>query len=215
MAEPRTTRPGKQVLLRAAVEVMGEDGYEGASTRDMASRAGVSVSALYYHFPSKHDLLREFLEEAYDIALNRVRRRIDGLTDPVEQLREIVGTIIWSHLHDDFAQAASHVLVREYTRLDPPSRAAIEQRRDELLSLVELVIGEGVTSGAFGAIEPRETARAIITLATTLALPYAAIGRPLDDVIALYQDFAVTLACGSVAASASAPAPPPGRTRSG
>ena len=31
--------------MRAAVTVMGEDGYEGASMRDMASRAGVSVAA--------------------------------------------------------------------------------------------------------------------------------------------------------------------------
>ena len=45
-------------MMRAAVTVMGEDGYEGASMRDIAARAGVSVAALYYHFPSKQDLLR-------------------------------------------------------------------------------------------------------------------------------------------------------------
>ena len=38
--------------MRAAVEVMGEDGYEGASIRDMAARSGVTVAAIYYHFPS-------------------------------------------------------------------------------------------------------------------------------------------------------------------
>ena len=48
--------------MRAAVAVMGEVGYEAASVRDMAARAGVSVAALYYHFPSKADLLREFLD---------------------------------------------------------------------------------------------------------------------------------------------------------
>ena len=214
MADSRSARPGKQVLLRAAVEVMGDDGYEGASTREMASRAGVSVAALYYHFPSKHDLLREFLEEAYEVALTRVRRRIDGVEDPVDRLREIVGTIIWSHLHDEFAQAASNVLLREYTRLDPPSRASIEVKREELLALVEQVIGEGVASGVFAATEPRETARAIITLATTLALPYPSIGRSLDEVIELYQGFAVTLASGSNA-GASASNRPPGPRRSG
>jgi AcrR family transcriptional regulator len=97
MAELRAARPGKVTLLRAAVEVMGESGYEGASIRDMAERAGVSVAALYYHFPSKQDLLREFLDEAYDITLQRIHRRLSGLTDPVDRLREIVGTIVWSH----------------------------------------------------------------------------------------------------------------------
>lgn len=45
----------------------------------MAQRAGVSVAALYYHFPSKHDLLYEFLGEAYDVILRRVDRRLDGV----------------------------------------------------------------------------------------------------------------------------------------
>ena len=72
-------RPGKAAILRAAVEVMGEDGYEGASVRSMAARAGVSVAALYYHFPSKHDLLREFLDEAWDVTLARIDRRLQGV----------------------------------------------------------------------------------------------------------------------------------------
>ena len=56
-------------------------GYEGASMRDMAARAGVSVAAIYYHFPSKHDLLREFLDEAWRIALDRIDRRLRAVDD--------------------------------------------------------------------------------------------------------------------------------------
>jgi len=174
--------------MRACVEVMGEDGYEGASIRDMASRAGVSVAALYYHFPSKLDLLREFLDEAYDVTLARIDRRLVGARSPEERLDVIVGTLIWSHLHDDFAQRASNVAFREYTRLNPPERAAIEVKRKALLDLVEGVCSE------LGSRDPRESARAIITLATSLVEPYAEIGRSLDDVIALYQGFARSLA---------------------
>lgn len=183
-------RPGKAAILRAAISVMGEDGYEGASMRDMAARAGVSVAALYYHFPSKHDLLREFLDEAYDVTLARIDRRRLALDDddPGAQLDSIVDTLIWSHLHDEFAQLASNVAFREYTRLNPPERAAIEVKRKALLDLVEGVCAE------MGSSDPREAARAIITLATSLVEPLADIGRPLPDVIALYQGFARTLA---------------------
>jgi AcrR family transcriptional regulator len=205
MAEPRAARPGKQALMRAAVEVMGEDGYEGASIRDMAARAGVSVAALYYHFPSKQDLLREFLDEAHDVTLDRIGRRLAAHDDPVDRLREIVGTIVWSHLHDEFSRAASQVLVREYTRLDPPARGQIEAKREQLLRLVTSVVEDGVASGAFVNDEPRETARAIVTLATTLAHPFPAIGRPLEEVIELYQGFAVTLASGPSASGRRVP----------
>ena len=184
-------RPGKAAILRAAVEVMGEDGYEGASVRSMAARAGVSVAALYYHFPSKHDLLREFLDEAWDVTLARIDRRLQGVRDtPVARLDEIVGTLIASFLHDDFAQLASNVANREYTRLEPRERAAIKEKRQRLLDLVESVVMAGVKTGDFDTAEPREAARAIITLSTSLVEPFADIGRSMHDVIALYQGFA-------------------------
>jgi AcrR family transcriptional regulator len=185
-----SSRPGKAAILRAAVEVMGEDGYEGASIRDMATRAGVSVAALYYHFPSKLDLLREFLDEAYDITLARIERRLADAGDkPAARLDVIVATLIWTNLHDDFAQLASNVALREYTRLNAPERAAIEVKRKALLDLVESVVVDIGRSK-----EPREAARAIITLSSSLVEPYVEIGRSLDEVTALYQRFARAIA---------------------
>jgi AcrR family transcriptional regulator len=172
---------------------MGEDGYEGASIRDMATRAGVSVAALYYHFPSKHDLLREFLDEALDVSLARIERRVARHTSPVEQLEEIVGTIIWSNLHDDFARRAAYVMSSEYTRLRPPERAAIEVKREALLDLVEKVVRDGVTEGEFTTGEPREAARAIVTLAQSTVGVEREINRSLEAIIELYQGFAVAL----------------------
>ena len=183
--------------MRAAVEVMGRDGYEGASLRDMAAQAGVSVAALYYHFPSKLDLLREFIDEAYEIVLTRIERRL-ALVGPTSTARldEVVGTLVASVLHDDFAQLAANVAWREHTRLPPPERRSIDDRRARLLDLVAGIVAEGVASGELTTAEPREAARAIITLSTTLVEPYAEIGRPLPEVITLYQGFSRALVGG-------------------
>ena len=190
-APERRHRPGKVAILRAAVEVMGEDGYEGASIRDMAARAGVSVAALYYHFPSKLDLLREFLDEAYDLVLSRIDRRLAAADPaPPAQLDELVATLVASHLHDDFAQLASNVAWREYTRLQPPERRAIDAKRRTLHRMVERVIVRGVAAGDFATPEPHEAARAIIILASSLVEPYGEMGRTMPEVIALYQGFA-------------------------
>lgn len=189
----RRERPGKVAILRAAVEVMGEAGYEGASIRDMAARAGVSVAALYYHFPSKHDLLREFLEESHDLVLARIERNLHDLgpgAGPGERLDEIVATLVASLVHDEFAQLAANVAWREHTRLDAAARAAVEARRLRLLDLVTDTVAEGVRTGELRASEPREAARAIVTLTTTIVEPYRAMGRPMPEVIALYQRFA-------------------------
>ena len=183
--------------MRGAVEVIAEDGFEGASTRDMAARAGVSVAALYHHFPSKLGLLGEFLDEAYAVTLARIERRLDGVAGAVARLESVVGTLVWTHLHDDFARRASSVALREYTRLAKPERAAIEVQRKVLLDLVDGIVREGTASGDFHTDEPRETARAIVSLTTSLVGVYGEIGRPLADVTVLYQRFAVMLAGAS------------------
>jgi AcrR family transcriptional regulator len=163
--------------------------------RDMATRAGVSVAALYYHFPSKHDLLREFLDEAYDVLVNRLERRLaDADPSPVAQLDEAVATLIASYLHDDFAQMASNVALREYTRLNPPEREVIDAKRRRLLDIVESVVQSGIDGGEFGVGEAREAARVVITLSSSLVEPFPQMGRSMADVIVLYQGFARAIA---------------------
>ena len=49
--------PTRDRLLKAAIEVCVEDGYEGATLSEIARRAHVSTPAVYSHFAGKADLL--------------------------------------------------------------------------------------------------------------------------------------------------------------
>jgi AcrR family transcriptional regulator len=44
-------------ILDAALELFSEHGFEGTTLQQIADRLGVTKAALYYHFPSKDDLL--------------------------------------------------------------------------------------------------------------------------------------------------------------
>jgi AcrR family transcriptional regulator len=183
-------RPGKTAIMRAAVTVMGEVGYEAASVRDMASRAGVSVAALYYHFPSKADLLREFLDEAWEVSLARIERRLRlAGDDPFARLDSVVGTIVAGQIHDDFAKLASNVALRDHVRLAPPERKLIEQKVRRMRLIVERVVAEGKAAGEFSIDEPSVGSKAILALANNLGKALSAEGRPKDDVIAIVQRF--------------------------
>ncbi len=191
-AEPSVgrQRPGKTAIMRAAVAVMGEVGYEAASVRDMAARANVSVAALYYHFPSKADLLREFLDEAWEVSLARLERRLRlAGDDPFARLDSVVGTIVAGQIHDDFAKLASNVALREHERLAPPERKPIEAKVRRLRLIVERVIAEGKTAGAFSIEEPRVGSKAVLALTNNLAKTLAAEGRSKDEVITIVQRF--------------------------
>ncbi len=67
----------RERILDAATALFAERGYAGASMNEIAASAGVVVSVIYDHFPSKRALHIELLErhgdELIDTAVRRVR----------------------------------------------------------------------------------------------------------------------------------------------
>jgi AcrR family transcriptional regulator len=59
--DPAETRRG---ILRAAEESFATAGFVGATTRQVAARAGVNVATLHYHFGNKERLYRAVLDAA-------------------------------------------------------------------------------------------------------------------------------------------------------
>jgi len=77
--------------LLAAIEVFAEEGYEGASTRSLASRAGVNAPAIQYYFGSKEGLYRaviahiaNLVEERLAPAAQRITAALAGEPTPPE-----------------------------------------------------------------------------------------------------------------------------------
>lgn len=64
-------------ILLAAIEVFAEEGYEGASTRSLASHAGVNAPAIQYYFGSKEGL--------YRAAIGHIANLVEARLAPVSQ----------------------------------------------------------------------------------------------------------------------------------
>ena len=64
----RRGRPGHSLgsLLAVAVDVFIERGFEATSMDELATRLGVTKSAIYHHVPRKDELLRLALDRALD-----------------------------------------------------------------------------------------------------------------------------------------------------
>jgi AcrR family transcriptional regulator len=52
----------RQRILETALELFGAEGFDGASTRELAERAGVNLPAIQYYFGSKEGLYRAVVE---------------------------------------------------------------------------------------------------------------------------------------------------------
>jgi AcrR family transcriptional regulator len=50
----------RAAIAEAALALFRERGYEAATMRDIAKRAGVSTGSAYYYFSSKEELIKEF-----------------------------------------------------------------------------------------------------------------------------------------------------------
>lgn len=63
------TRPSehtRQSILKAAIELFADKGFEGASVRAIVARARVNQAAINYHFDGKDGLYLEVLRLAFD-----------------------------------------------------------------------------------------------------------------------------------------------------
>ncbi|HEV7126408.1 MAG TPA: TetR/AcrR family transcriptional regulator [Ktedonobacterales bacterium] len=55
----RPAQPGvdrRQQILEAALDVFAEQGFEGATTKEIATRADVTTGLIYFYFPGKEEL---------------------------------------------------------------------------------------------------------------------------------------------------------------
>jgi len=57
-------------ILKAAIDLIAEQGIQRATTKNIALRVGVTEAALYRHFPSKVDILLSILQLFHGMAKN-------------------------------------------------------------------------------------------------------------------------------------------------
>ena len=73
------TRPAeytRQSIMKAAVQLFAEKGYQRASVRDIVAKARVNQAAINYHFKGKDGLYLELLKMAFDKLTDSIRRSL-------------------------------------------------------------------------------------------------------------------------------------------
>jgi AcrR family transcriptional regulator len=138
----------RERLLDAAAETFSSDGIQGATTREIARRAGVNEVTLFRHFKSKEQLLRAVLERG--LAAEAVL--IDEHSSWKENLRESMEKYArhyYSHLEkkQGFARAflaEGHVLPKSMQTMIAD---VIRPVRERLVSILSDAQKAGVVRG--------------------------------------------------------------------
>lgn len=93
-AKPRRAKADKgrtqQCILDAAAGLFAARGYDGASITAIAARAGVSRSAVFWHFGDKSTLFRETFRRMLVPFVEEVARSLED-SDPSQRLLQLFG----------------------------------------------------------------------------------------------------------------------------
>ena len=179
-----TTR--RQAIEDAASALFHAQGYSGTSVRDIARAVDIQGASLYAHVTSKQDVLWSIVERTAD----RFEAAADAIdaADPgavtfgrgvylIALVRAHVGVVT-----DDIGRAS--VFVHEWRALQGHRREEIARRRDAYEGRFRTVIGDGVRTGAFHAVDPVVTSAYILTALNGLVSWYKPDGRLSDRAIA-------------------------------
>jgi AcrR family transcriptional regulator len=142
----RRGRPGhdQESVLRVAIELFNQQGYDATSMGDLARELGLTKSAIYHHVPSKEHLL----ERALDEALGELTAALDTVAadpsySPEERLRAAVRSSVVV-LAEHLPAVTLLLRVRGNT---PAEKNALARRRDIDHRLAEMV-REAADAGA-------------------------------------------------------------------
>src|ERR1700756_4752546 len=77
----------RELILNAARTVFEAEGLEGASLRAIATRAGYTPAALYFHFDSKEAIYAEVLRDSLASLGGTVDQAVASARGPKQKLR--------------------------------------------------------------------------------------------------------------------------------
>lgn len=134
-----SVRDLKRDILKAAVELFHQKGFEATGVQEIVDRAGCTKGALYHYFRSKDEVLFELRNEFITNLLRRGREIRDGGYSATESLRLIISELI-VRVKDQRAHMSVAFLE---TRIDFDRQPRAGKDRDELRDIITEIIQRG------------------------------------------------------------------------
>ncbi|WP_127360681.1 TetR/AcrR family transcriptional regulator [Actinacidiphila soli] len=178
-------------LVLAAVEAFAERGYHATTTRDIASRAGMSPAALYIHYKTKEELLYQISGVGHRLSLGLLQDAANTGGTPAERLAAAVRSFVRWHAEH---HTTGRVVQYELDALSAEHYAEIVGLRRQSEGVIRSVIQDGVKSGEFDVPEVSGTTLAVLSLCIDVARWFNPDGRRTPDEIGeLYADLVLRM----------------------
>ena len=131
----------REHIVRAAIEVFLEKGFNAATTRDVCVKAGITQGTLYNYVRSKEDILYLVIDHVSSRYHEVIAEAVKDVDDPQERLVRMVRATVEAQY-----RFRSHILLinREVHLLGAPARKAIRARADDFFDEVHAIVEAGL-----------------------------------------------------------------------
>ncbi len=118
----------RRLILRHAAALFRQQGYDHTTVRDIAAASGMQAGSWFYHYKSKHDMLRAVMEQGLLDALEK----IEAIQQQPLNARELFTQLVSAHLETLVAPEHDFipVLLYEWRALNPEARQEIVHLKD-------------------------------------------------------------------------------------
>jgi AcrR family transcriptional regulator len=134
----------KQRIVGAAVKLFAEQGWDGTTTRDLATAAGIATGTLFNYFQSKEAVAATLVAEA----LTKAQHEFESTRDAGQSLEEDLFSLIWTGLKNlrklrGVLASALETILSPLARSSPES-AGDSIRVSHLEAVEQILLAHGV-----------------------------------------------------------------------
>ena len=150
---------GKESIFQAVLLIYKDEGYDGLTMHNVASKAGMATGTIYNYFESK-DTILDYVEDRMLKNFVKSGQHIFNSGTPVEKLSAFIKHCFTFSVDN----LLSFTLLRQ-AHVGPPFQPeSIDKWDKAVFQFLDKIIEEGIAAGRFRNIDPRKTATCILEL---------------------------------------------------
>ncbi|RVT41053.1 TetR/AcrR family transcriptional regulator [Sphingobium algorifonticola] len=193
--KPSARRPGiyargtakVDLILKAALDVLIDEGASAFSLRRIAARCGMTVGNLSYHFPRKDVLVQLMLEEmldSYEVVLD------SGVRQPGLSPRDRLERIVTLCLDDIMTKRTTHLFTELWALANHDQ--VIAERVESFYRRVHAIIGDFVQV-LNPALAPQDVRLVALYISASMegTTPFLGHGKPWQNDMPVIRSIAV------------------------
>ena len=175
----------KPKISQIALYLFAERGYAAVSMRQIASKVGLHVGALYNYFPDKQTILSELL-------INHMKNLLETWHSQKlpEQSDKLLEFFVDFHIEYHLNRPEEvFIAYMELRNLNPDNFKKIERLRNKYERILSEILTAGVNKNLFSCNETKVTSLAIIGMLKEVNTWYKKGGRiSVPEVKSIYQE---------------------------